>query len=155
MGWVCGEARVPDHRDGVLGDVEGCGAGHQGRCGGAFAEARGCGEDEVALGEDFEGGSEVRNANGDAALQASCFEDAIDDAGALAAVGDEDGGEVGRCCECEPAALEQGVAASDEASEGVAEKGSALELGIDLGAEVERMGVEEHRVDSEIDIAGL
>jgi len=38
--------------------------------GGEVAEARGGGEDEVALGDDFEGGGEVGDAKGDAAFQA-------------------------------------------------------------------------------------
>jgi len=84
VGWVFGEAGVPDHRDGVLGDVEGCGAGRQGGPGGALAEAGGCGEDEVALSDDFQGGREVGDAEGDAALQALGVQDAVDDSGALA-----------------------------------------------------------------------
>ena len=55
-----------------------------------MTEAGRCGEDEVALGDDFEGGGEVGDAQGDAPLQALCVEDAVDDAGALASWGDED-----------------------------------------------------------------
>ena len=44
---------------------------------------------------------------------------------------------------------------SDEASKGVPEERPALELGIDLGAEVEGVWVEEHRVDREVDVAGF
>jgi hypothetical protein len=50
-----------------------------------LAEARGCGEDEVALSDDFEGGGEVGDAEGDASLEALCVQDAVDDAGAFAA----------------------------------------------------------------------
>ena len=99
VGWVFGEAGVPDHRDGVFGDVERCGAGRQRRRGGALAEARGCGENEVALGEDFEGRGEVGDAEGDAALQALCMEDAVDDAGALPAGRHEDVVEASVCVE--------------------------------------------------------
>lgn len=84
MGWVLGETWMPDHRDGMLGDLEWHSVGHQrSRCG-AFAEAGWRGEDEVALLEDFEGRREVRNAQRDAAFEALRLKDAIDDAGALA-----------------------------------------------------------------------
>ena len=156
VGWVFGEARVPEHGDGVLGEVEGCGAGRQRRRGGALAEARGGGEDQVALGDDFEGGGEVRDAEGDAAFETQCVKDAVDDSGALAAWGDEDVAEAGVGFECEPAsAAERGVIVADEAAEGVAEERAALELGVDLGAEVEGVRVEEHWVDGEVDVAGF
>ena len=60
MGWVFGEARVPDHRDGVLGDVEGYRARCQHRRGGTFAEARRCGEDEIAPRSDLSLEGQVR-----------------------------------------------------------------------------------------------
>jgi hypothetical protein len=63
--------------------------------------------------------------------------------------------EAGVCLESESAAGECGVVASDEASEGVSEECSALELGVDLRAEVEGLGVEEHWVDREVDVAGF
>jgi hypothetical protein len=37
------------------------------------------------LADDFEGGGEVGDAQGDSTLQTACFEDAIDEAGAFAA----------------------------------------------------------------------
>jgi len=49
-----------------------------------LAEARGRGEDEIALGDDFEGGREVRDSEGDTALEALRLEKTIDDAGAFA-----------------------------------------------------------------------
>ena len=64
--------------------------------------------------------------------------------------------EAGECFEGELApAADRRVVASKEASEGVAEEGSALELGVYLRAEVEGLGVEEHGVDREVDIAGF
>jgi hypothetical protein len=59
-------------------------------------------------------------------------EDAVDDAGALASWGDEDVIEAGVCLEGQSATGECGVAASDEALEGVSEECAALELGVDL-----------------------
>lgn len=59
------------------------------------------------------------------------------------------------CFEGESAAGECGVVASDEASKGVSKECAALELGIDLGAEVEGVWVEEHWVDREVDVAGF
>lgn len=90
MRWVFGESRVPDHGDGVLGNLEGCGAGYQRRGRSTLAEARGCGENEIALGDDFERGREVRDAEGDASLQAACVEKTVDDAKASAARRDQD-----------------------------------------------------------------
>jgi hypothetical protein len=120
-----------------------------------LAEAGRCGEDEVALSDDFEGGGEVGDAQGDAPLQALCVEDAVDDSGALASWGDEDVIKAGVCLEGESAGRERGVVASEEAFEGVSEEGAALELGVDLSAEVEGVWVEEHRVDREVDVAGF
>ena len=156
VGWVFGETRVPEHGDGVLGEVEGRGARRQRRGGGALAEARGGGEDQVALGDDFEGGGEVGDAEGDAAFETLCVKDAVDDSGALAPWRDEDVVEAGVGFECEAAsATEHGVVVSDEASEGVTEERAALELGVDLGAKVERVWVEEHWVDGEVDVTGF
>ena len=120
-----------------------------------MAEARGGGENEVALGEDFEGCGEVGDAERDAAFEALCVQDAVDDAWALAAWGDEDVVEGGVLLDGESAAGERGVVGSKEASKGVSKKGSALELGVDLGAEVEGLWVEEDWVDSEVDITGF
>ena len=155
VGWVFGEAGVPDHGDGVLGEVEGRWAGDQRRRGGTLTEAGRCGENEVALSDDFEGGGEVGDAQGDAPLQALCVEDAVDDSGALASWRDEDVIEAGVCLEAESAGRERGVVTSEEAFEGVSKEGAALELGVDLGAEVERVWVEEHWVDREVDVAGF
>jgi len=85
VGWVLGEARVPEHGDGVLGDLEGDGTGRQAGGIAAPAEARRCREDEVALGDDIERGRELGDAEGDAASKAARLEHAVDDARAFAA----------------------------------------------------------------------
>ena len=66
------------------GMSRGAGRERQGRRGGTPAEARGGGEDEVALGDDFEGGGELGDSEGDAAFETSCVQDAVDEAGTLA-----------------------------------------------------------------------
>ena len=156
VGWVFGEAGVPEHGDRVLGDGHGSWAGSERGGGGAFAETGRAGEDQVALGDDFEGGSEVGDAKGDAAVEAFSLKHAVDDAGAFAAGGDEDVVEVGVGFDREPAFAGEGrVLAAGEATEGVAEEGLALELGVDLDAQVEGVRVEEDGVDGEIDVAGF
>jgi hypothetical protein len=120
-----------------------------------LAEAGGSGEDEVALADHFEGGGEVGDAEGDTAFLALCLENAVDDAGTLAAWRDEDVIEARERFEGEAASGKRGVVGSSKALEGISEEGSGLELRVDLGAEVEGVWVEEHWVDREVDVAGF
>lgn len=156
MGWVFGEAGVPDHGDRVLWDGEGGGTGRQRGSAGALCEARGGREDEVALGDDFKGGREVGDAEDNAALLALLFQEAIDESGAFAARRYEDVVEPGVGFDGETTATgERRVLVTEETLEGVSEKGAALELGIDLGTDVEWVWIEEHRVYREVDVAGF
>lgn len=112
MGGVFGEARVPEHGDGVLRDVERSRPARQSRCAGALRKARRTGQNEIALGDDLEGRRELRYAKGDAALQSAVVEDSVDQARALAPWRDEDVIEAGECFERQPPTLERGVPGS-------------------------------------------
>ena len=126
VGWVFAEARVPEHGDRVLGDLEWHRAGRELRRGGAVGEARGRGQHKVTLREDFECGREVGDAEGDAAFETSLRKHAVDDAGAFATRGDEDVVEGGVALEREALGVEHGVALAHEALKRVAEERATL-----------------------------
>jgi len=63
--------------------------------------------------------------------------------------------EFGECFERESAASACGVVGAEEAPERVAEEGAALELGVDLGVEIEGVWVEEDWIDRKVDVAGF
>ena len=97
----------------------------------------------------------MRDAECNATLEPSLAENAVDETRALAPRRNENVIEPSVCLDREAALGRQGMAAPDEASKAVAEERSTLKLRVDLGPEIEGFGVEQHRVDGEIDFAGF